>query len=141
MKNAFYVAMVRYLQKLTSDVLNSKERYLKSGMKRRGRGMKIDEKQFDFQKRFSKGVLLVEAHVPWSAPCMIQNPIIEKLRCRFREKIIFVDIDIERNKKTALALQVRCIPTIILFRDGAEAKRWVGLQSEETLADYIESIL
>ncbi len=95
----------------------------------------------EFISRIEKGVILVDFNAPWCAPCRSQSPIIEKLAEKFRGQATVTAIDIDENREVALKLGIHSIPTLILFREGQEIKRFIGLQSEEALTQALEKVL
>jgi len=95
----------------------------------------------DFKKAVESGIALVDFNTPWCAPCRAQDPILVRLAERFAERVAVVKVDVDENRKTALTLGIQSIPTLIFFKNGREIQRFVGLQSEKTLAETLERIL
>lgn len=87
------------------------------------------------------GVTLVDFSAPWCSPCRMQKPAIEALAEQHTGKVVFAEINVDENRQAAMAYGIMSIPTIIIFRDGKEIKRFVGLQSEKTLSAAIERVL
>lgn len=85
-----------------------------------------------------EGVTLVDFNAPWCAPCRAQNPIIKKLARRFNGQAVVTAVDIDQNRTTALKLGIHSIPTLVLFKNGKEIQRYIGLQPEAVLAEAIE---
>ena len=50
-------------------------------------------------------------------------------------------MDLDENRQLAMDFFIQSVPTLILFRNGKEVCRFVGLQSEETLSKAIENVL
>lgn len=95
----------------------------------------------DFDKAIHDGVALVDFNASWCAPCRAQAPIIEKLADAFTGKAIIAEADVDENRETAVAYNIQSIPTLVLFKDGNEIERFVGLQSEEALSKVIEEAI
>lgn len=94
-----------------------------------------------FLNRIGKGVSLVDFNAPWCAPCRAQEPIIQKLSEKFRGKAIISTINIDEHRKIAHKLGIHSIPTLIIFNNGRELRRFIGFQTEETLTQAIENVL
>lgn len=95
----------------------------------------------DFEIAIKNGVTLVDFNAPWCAPCRAQEPILAKLATQFEGKAQIAAMNIDNNREAAGELGIQSIPTLIIFKNGKEIQRFVGLQSENTLADVIESLL
>jgi len=95
----------------------------------------------EFLKRIEKGVSLFDFNAPWCMPCRAQAPIIKQLAERFEGKAFITPLNIDENRETALRLGIHSIPTLIIFKDGREIQRFIGLQSEDTLSQAIGNVL
>jgi thioredoxin 1 len=95
----------------------------------------------ELEKTKQKGVALVDFGAPWCAPCRLQEPIIRRLALQFKGKASFGAVNIDENPDAAINLGIRGVPTLILFRNGKEVLRFVGLQSEGTLSEALKNLL
>jgi len=94
-----------------------------------------------FQETIDKGVTLVDFNASWCAPCKAQEPIIKKLMNIYQNRAVIIAINIDDNRTLATKYMVQSIPTLILFKNGKEIKRFVGLQSEITIAKSLDAAL
>lgn len=94
-----------------------------------------------FESVISHGVALVDFNAPWCAPCRVQYPIIEELSEIFKGRAAILEINVDENKQTAMHLGIASIPTLIIFKDGKEVTRFVGLQNAESLSKAIRRTL
>jgi len=99
----------------------------------------LDTKQFESVIRH--GVALVDFNAPWCAPCRAQHPIISELSEKFQGQAAVLEINVDENQQTAMHLGIASIPTLIIFKDGKEVTRFVGLQNEKSLSNAIRKIL
>ncbi len=95
----------------------------------------------DFKSAISNGVVLVDFNAPWCAPCKAQHPIIAKLSEAFKNQATILEINVDENQQTAIQLGIASIPTLIIFKNGKEVTRFVGLQIEVSLSKAIRSAL
>jgi thioredoxin 1 len=86
------------------------------------------------------GPVLVDFWAPWCGPCRVVHPILEELAAE-REELTIVSLNVDDNQQTAGRYEVLSIPTMILFRDGAEAKRIVGALPKRRLEAELEPAL
>ena len=61
---------------------------------------------------------LVDFYATWCGPCKAMGPILEELKGRMGEKVRIIKIDTERHQELASSLQIRSIPTLMLYREG-----------------------
>ena len=94
-----------------------------------------------FKNTIAHGVTLVDFYADWCGPCRMIAPIIEELSTEFAGKAKIAKLDIEKAQEVASEFQVTSIPTIILFKDGNEVKRIVGLRDKDTLKSLVASAL
>ena len=77
--------------------------------------------------------VLVDFWAEWCGPCRALAPTIEKLAKDYSGKVKVGKVDTDVNRETALQYRIESIPTVILFRNGQVAQKFVGLRRE---ADY-----
>jgi len=94
-----------------------------------------------FESAISNGVALVDFNAPWCAPCRAQRPIIEKLSEEFKGRAAVLEMNVDENQQTAMHLGIASIPTLIIFKNGKEVTRFVGLQNAESLSSAIQRTL
>ena len=89
----------------------------------------------DFQNDIKDGCVLVDFYADWCGPCRMLSPIIEQVAEETNTKTLKVNVD--ECEQTAKQYGILSIPTIIVFKDGQEVKKNVGLCTKE----YIEEML
>ena len=95
----------------------------------------------NFQETVSKGVTLVDFYADWCGPCKRIAPVIEELATEMQGKATIAKLDIEQAQSTTAKFQVMSIPTIIIFKDGKEVDRIIGLASKDRLEKSIAAVL
>jgi thioredoxin 1 len=71
----------------------------------------------------------------------MQQPIVETLSVLFKGRARFFTVDVDEHPKSAMQLGITSIPTVIIYKDGKEIKRVVGLQPSEMLRAAIDKVL
>ncbi|WP_213318773.1 thioredoxin [Chlamydiifrater volucris] len=82
-------------------------------------------------------LVLIDFFAEWCGPCRMLTPIIEELASEI-SGLSVGKINIDENSKVAGALGISSIPTLILFKDGKEVERVVGLKDKAYLIKMIE---
>jgi thioredoxin 1 len=96
----------------------------------------------DFQAEVleSEQPVLVDFWAPWCGPCRVVAPVLEELAGE-RADLRIVKLNIDENQQTAANFQILAIPTMVLFRNGAEAKRIQGAMPKKRLQAELEPAL
>jgi thioredoxin 1 len=94
-----------------------------------------------FDKAISQGVTVVDFWAEWCMPCRMQGPIIESVAARMGDKVLVGKLNTDENPLSPGKYGITGIPTLIFFKDGQEAQRLVGVQSEDVIVKTLESIL
>lgn len=94
----------------------------------------------NFSANTAKGVTLVDFWAPWCGPCRIQGPILEEVAQTVKGRAKIAKVNVDDAASVAGRFGVRSIPTLVLFEDGREVRRFVGVQNHNTLIEAIEEI-
>lgn len=95
----------------------------------------ITTANFETEVLKSEKPVLIDFWATWCGPCMRQGPIVEELA---EEGYAVGKVDVDQNMELAQQFRVVSIPTLILFKNGAEVQRFVGLTSKEDLKNALE---
>ena len=93
----------------------------------------------NFEETIKKNKLvLIDFWATWCGPCRALAPTIVELAKEQSGKMLVGKLDVDENPSTAEKLKVFSIPTMILFKDGTEADRLVGLCAKYRIVETIE---
>ena len=95
----------------------------------------------DFDTTITEGVTLVDFWAPWCGPCRMQVPVLEELAESVGSQAKIAKLNVDEAKGVAGRFGVQAIPTLLLFKGGNEVRRFIGVQSKETLIDAISMAL
>lgn len=95
----------------------------------------------NFESEIASGVTLVDFFADWCGPCRMIAPIIEELSVELEGKASIAKLDIESAQAVTSKFGVTSIPTIVVFKDGQEFARAVGVKGKDELKGMIEQAL
>ncbi len=85
--------------------------------------------------------VLVNFWAAWCGPCRMIAPVVEQLAGELSGRARVAKLDIDANPKTAARFGVRSIPTLLIFKDGREVDRIVGVQPRQAILDKLNSVM
>ena len=94
----------------------------------------------DFEKVVmeGKGVVLVDFWASWCGPCRMVGPIIEQLAEEYEGKVTVGKVNVDEESALASEFAVVSIPTIIVFKDGKQVEKLVGVRSFDDFCDVLD---
>lgn len=86
----------------------------------------------------SDKTVLVDFWAPWCGPCKAIGPIIENAATEYEGRLIVAKMNVDENSETPAKFNVRGIPMLVLFRNGAPIAKHVGALTKGQLTAFIE---
>ena len=86
-------------------------------------------------------IILKDFHAEWCQPCKIQDPIIEELKKKYKSKVKFEDIDIDKETEQTERFKIKAVPTLIIQKNGVVVNRFVGVTSKKILENELNNLL
>jgi len=100
--------------------------------------IELSSDNFDSDVTNYEGRVLVDFWAPWCGPCRMQTPILEKLSADDGISVKIAKLNTDDNPAIAQKMGIVSIPTLILFKDGKEQERFVGVQPEDVLKEKLK---
>ena len=97
----------------------------------------------DFEQTVLKAdtPVVVDFWAPWCAPCRRMAPIFEDLANEYAGRVQFAKLNVDEAEQVPSTYGTFSIPTLIIFKDGQEVNRIIGLTSKDRLAAAVDAVL
>lgn len=82
---------------------------------------------------------LVDFYADWCGPCKMLAPVIDEIEGNF-PGVSFYKINVDENDDLASSFGIVSIPTVIIFKNGRQVSRTIGLVSREELSERLDRI-
>ena len=96
----------------------------------------IKENEFESVVLKSKEKVLVDFYATWCGPCRMLRPILDEIAKDETKKIVSIDVD--ESEELARNFGIMSIPCLILFEDGKEISRSIGLKSKTEIESMLK---
>jgi thioredoxin 1 len=101
----------------------------------------LSDATFDETVNGADTPVLVDFWAEWCGPCKMIAPTLEEIATEHRGKLQIVKLNVDDNPDTARRFEVMSIPTLLVFKDGKQAKRLIGAKGKgQLLQDLAEFI-
>ena len=100
----------------------------------------MTEKNFD-EVMASNKVVFLDFWATWCGPCMVMDPIVEKLAAKYSGKAAFGKVNVDEEMNVSSRFQVFSIPTFMIFKNGQPMDAAIGAVGESSLERLITSAI
>jgi len=101
----------------------------------------ISDRTFDSEVLKSGTPVLVDFWATWCPPCKMIAPMLEEIALEKDGKLKIAKLDADHNPDSVQKFGVMSLPTLILFKNGAEVSRVVGYRSKNQLVQQLEKAI
>ena len=93
----------------------------------------INLTDLNFKNNIKTWMVLVDFWASWCMPCKMMIPVLNEVAEETQGKVTIAKVNVDEQKATAAKFGIRSIPTMILFQNGREVKRIVGVKTKDYL--------
>ena len=99
----------------------------------------LSEAALDDELLQSKEPILIDFWAPWCGPCLAMSPAVEAAAQKLAGEAKVYKVNVDDNPSVSPRFNIRGIPTLVLFKDGRETNRLVGLSTKEQIEALVNS--
>jgi thioredoxin len=85
--------------------------------------------------------VVVDFWADWCGPCKMLAPVLEQAVAERDGRVVLAKVDVDANPALAAEYGIRGIPAVKAFRDGREVSGFVGVQSPQSVASFLDGLL
>ena len=101
----------------------------------------FSENNFDLEVMKATTPVLIDMWAAWCGPCRIIAPVVEELAHTYQGKMKMGKLNVDDHPQVAAQFRIMNIPTLLLFKEGKEVDRIVGVVPKEELVRRIEKVI
>ena len=124
------VSFITYLYFTYKKIKNTPETETHSAIK--------ELNDMNFQAQVKTGITLVDFWASWCMPCKMMAPVLNETAEELGNTARIGKLDVDANRASSAKYSVRSIPTLILFKNGKEINRFVGVKTKDFLLKEIK---
>lgn len=102
--------------------------------------LEFTDLNFDDEVIQSPRPVVVDFWAEWCQPCRLLAPTIDEIAKHYGDKAKVGKLDTDANREVATRYGISAIPTVIIFKDGEPAKKFVGLTPKDQFTEAIDAM-
>jgi len=99
----------------------------------------LTEQNFDEVLVATEGLVMVDFWAEWCGPCRAIAPVLEDLAEASEGRVTLMKVNVDENPGLAARFEIRSIPTIVFFKEGAIVDRVIGAAPKAVLQDIVHA--
>ena len=97
----------------------------------------LENNSFEKKVLSDRSTVLVDFWATWCGPCQMLAPVLEQAEAELNSIAEVAKVDVDQNPQLAAQYGVMSIPTLILFKDGKEVKRYSGFMQKQDILKFV----
>ncbi len=94
----------------------------------------------NFAHKTKNGIVLVDFWADWCMPCKMMAPVLNDVAQATDGTASIYKLNVDEQQQVAARYGIRNIPTMILFKDGKEVERIIGVKPKDYIISSINKV-
>jgi len=103
-----------------------------------GYPVELTDENFQRFTQRSQLPVVVDYWASWCGPCKMMAPVFEHVAQEMSPYVLFAKVNTESEQSLAVTANIRSIPTLVIYREGAELARISGAMDQHSLSNWIQ---
>jgi len=103
--------------------------------------LEINQENFAEEVLNSDKLALIDFWASWCMPCKIIAPLVEELAEDLKGEVKIGKVNVDDNPELSTELSIMNIPTLVIFKEGKEVSRIMGVNSKEAIRAKLKSFM
>lgn len=95
----------------------------------------------NFKSQIKSGIVLVDFWAPWCGPCKMMTPVLNDVAETESGKVTIGKVNVDNQQQLAQKFKIKNIPTLVLFNNGKEVNRYMGVKTKKFLVKEVDRVL
>ena len=104
-----------------------------------GEPVALDDSSFETLVGRTELPVVIDFGAPWCGPCRAMAPQFERAAALLKDRARFAKVNTDEASAIAARMDIRAIPTLVLFKAGTELKRVAGVLDARSLVQWVET--
>lgn len=100
--------------------------------------IELNQDNFEEKVLQADGPVLVDFWAAWCGPCKMLSPVVDEVADELEGDVLVGKVNVDQQQALARKYAVMSIPTLVVYKNGEEVKRSVGVIPKEDILDLVK---